>query len=144
MSDLPPPPMPIPAEPITTDTGTDTTTEYVPESHEERKDRREILMAVMLVVLLLMMGGIGASELSRITTAAKNTPILNQIKDQTAIIKDTVDPGGKRFQRAQAAGAASVATVNEITVLTVFCAKTHDELVDIRECVQMEYLKLHH
>lgn len=137
---LPPPPMPN----TYIDSGTtEPDIRYEPESPEERKDRREVLMAVILVMILLMVGAIGASEVSRIQRSQQNTPILERIQEQTAIIKDTVDPGGERFQRAQRSTTASIGSINEITVLAAYCAKTNTELPMIQACVQSEYLKLH-
>lgn len=115
------------------------------ERSDDAKIRRsfERRIVLMLGVLLLMIGAVGAGELSRIQTAAKNTPVLERLDDQTRIIKDTVDPGGKRFKQSRESGAASVQAVNEITVLAAYCAKVNNDLPEIQQCVRDEYLRLH-
>lgn len=96
-------------------------------------DRR---IALLVTFLALVVGALAAATVVGISQSQSNGEVL-------AIIKDSVDPGGKRFQRGQAQTAEAVGQINEVTQLAVFCAKKYDDVPSIQGCVLYEYRRAH-
>lgn len=96
-------------------------------------DRRISLFALGVGVL---MGGFGTVVTTSLYQSRDNNAVLD-------IIKDSVDPGGRRFQEGQSRTAAAVGTINEISVYAAYCASRHAELPAIEGCVRAEYARAH-
>lgn len=101
---------------------------------------RKITLAFALAGMLL--GGLVAMTAAGLGQGRDNEASLNETHELLEIVKDSVEPDGKRYQRGQAQTAAAVSTINEITILAAHCAKKHDDLVEIKICVQVEYERM--
>lgn len=91
----------------------------------------------------MVLGGLAAVGVSSLVQGRDNGSDITAQAEILHIIKDSVDPGGKRFQRGQAQTAAAVSSINEISVLAAHCAHKHQDLVAIQVCVQIEYQRMH-
>lgn len=96
-------------------------------------DRR---IALLVTFLALVVGALAAASVAGLTLTKSNNDVLE-------IVKDSVDPGGKRFQRGQEQTAAAVGAINEITILAAYCAKASTDLSTIQGCVRAEYARMH-
>lgn len=102
--------------------------------------RRRIMLALMVIAVL--MGGVLTVESWRFVSGQRTREQIETQSVTLDIIRDTVDPGGSRYNRAQAAQTNAVGSINEISVIAAYCAKQFESLENIRECVAAEYQKL--
>lgn len=96
-------------------------------------DRR---IALLVTFLALLIGALAAATVVGIGQSHSNGEILS-------IIKDSVDPEGRRFQEGQARTADAVASINEVTQLAVYCGQKYTDVPTIQGCVLYEYRKAH-
>lgn len=97
-------------------------------------DRR---IALIVTFLALVVGAMAAATGAGIYQGKSNGDVLG-------IIKDSVDPGGKRFQRGQEQTATAVSSINEVSVYASYCAQqTPKDLAAIQGCVRAEYARAH-
>lgn len=96
-------------------------------------DRR---IALLVAFLALIIGSLAAASTAGYIQSRTNNDVLS-------IIKDSVDPGGSRYQRNQAQTAAAVGDINDITQYAVYCAGQFKDLPSIQGCVRAEYARAH-
>lgn len=96
-------------------------------------DRR---IALLVAFLAILVGALTAATVSGVYESRSNGDVLK-------IVKDSVDPGGKRFQRGQDQTAGAVRSINEISVLAAYCAHRSSDLPSIQACVLSEYGRAH-
>lgn len=96
-------------------------------------DRR---IALLVTFLALVVGALAAATVTGLAQTHSNGEVLN-------IVKDSVDPGGKRFQRGQEQTATAVSSINEISVYAAYCAHQSSDLKAIEGCVRAEYARAH-
>lgn len=91
----------------------------------------------------VVFGVFAATSVGSLRQSRDNNTGIDSAAETLAIIKDSVDPDGRRFQEGQARTAAAVSAINEISVLAAYCAKSNQELIAIQGCVRAEYVKMH-
>lgn len=97
-------------------------------------DRR---IALLVTFLALVIGSLAAASTAGFVQSRTNNDVLG-------IIKDSVDPGGKRFQAGQERTASAVGSINEVSVYASYCAQqTPKDLAAIQGCVRAEYARAH-
>lgn len=101
-------------------------------------DRR---LGLLIAFLALVVGAMAATTTASLRQSRSNGELLDNSTEVIEIIKDSVDPGGKRFKRGQAQTAAVVGQLNDVTVIAAYCGHQFKTLPEVRSCVASEFSK---
>lgn len=100
-------------------------------------------IGIILASIAMLLAAIVAVEAVRLQRGNQTRAVINRIDEVTAIVKDSVDPGGVRFKRGQDQTAAAITSINEVTQLAVYCGQKYTDIPSIQGCVLYEYRKAH-
>lgn len=93
-------------------------------------------ISLIVVVFFVLFGAFASVEVSRLVQSRDNGSVLR-------IIRDSVDPGGTRYERNQKASAEIIGSLNDTTIIAVYCGRLGGDVPTMRSCVAEQYVLLH-